>query len=78
MSSEILNYIRQKDKYLRKFRRLKDQSDYKLFVYHRNQVKYKKEKPKSQYYVYAVNENQNRQKKTKSNSERDWYQKVLV
>ena len=44
MSSEILNLIRQRDKYLRKFRRSKDQSDYKLFVYHRNQVTYKKEK----------------------------------
>ena len=62
MSSEILNLIRQRDKYLRKFRRSKDQSDYKLFVYHRNQVKYKKEKAKSQYCVHAVNENQNRPK----------------
>ena len=48
MSSEILNLIRQRDKYLRKFRRSKDQSDYKLFVYHRNEVIYKKEKAKSQ------------------------------
>ena len=63
MSSEILNLIRQRDKYLQKFRRSKDQSDYKLFVYHRNQVKYKKEKAKSQYCVHAVNENQNRPKK---------------
>ena len=62
MSSEILNLIRQRDKYLRKFRRSKDQSDYKLFVCHRNQVKYKKEKAKSQYYVHAVNETQNRPK----------------
>ena len=63
LSSEIVNLIRQRDKYLRKFRRSKDQSDYKLFVYHRNQVKYKKEKAKSQYCVHAVNENQNRPKK---------------
>ena len=49
-------------KYLIRQRRSKDQSDYKLFVYHRNQVKYKKEKAQSQYYVH-VNENQNRPKK---------------
>ena len=44
MSSEILNLIRQKDKYLRTFRRSKDQLDYNLFVYHKYQVKYKNQK----------------------------------
>ena len=37
-------------------------TNYKLFVYHRNQVKYKKEKAKSQYCVHAENETKTVQK----------------
>ena len=59
-----------RDNYLRQFRKSKNQSDYELFMYHRNQVKYKKEKDKSQYYINVVNENKNRPKKTMANFER--------
>ena len=73
MSTEIIKLINLRDNYLRQFRKSKNQSDYELFIYHRNQVKYKKEKDKSQYctyYINVVNENKNRPKKTMANVER--------
>ena len=63
MSTEMIKLINLRDNYLRQFRKSKNQSDYELFIYHRNQVKYKKEKDKSQYYINVVNENKNRPKK---------------
>ena len=63
MSTEMIKLINLRDTYLRQFRKSKNQSDYELFIYHRNQVKYKKEKDKSQYYINVVNENKNRPKK---------------
>ena len=56
MSTEMIKLINLRDNYLRQFRKSKNQSDYELFLYHRNQVKYKKEKDKSQYYINVVNE----------------------
>ena len=56
MSTEMMKLINLRDNYLRQFRKSKNQSDYELFIYHRNQVKYKKEKDKSQYYINVVNE----------------------
>ena len=44
MSTEMIKLINLRDN-----RKSKNQSDYELFIYHRNQVKYKKEKDKSQY-----------------------------
>ena len=58
MSTEMIKLINLRDNYLRQFRKSKNQSDYELFIYHRNQVKYK-EKDKSQYYINVVNENKN-------------------
>ena len=49
MSTEIIKLINLRDNYLRQFRKSKNQSDYEIFIYHRNQVKYKKENDKSQY-----------------------------
>ena len=63
MSTEMIKLINPRDNYLRQFRKSKNQSDYELFIYHRNQVKYKKEMDKSQYYINVVNENKNRPKK---------------
>ena len=63
MSTEMIKLINLRDNYLRQFRKSKNLSDYELFIYHRNQVKYKKEKDKSQYYINVVNENKNRPKK---------------
>ena len=63
MSTEMIKLINLRDNYLRQFRKSKNQSDYELFIYHRNQVKHKKEKDKSQYYINVVNENKNRPKK---------------
>ena len=63
MSTEMIKLINLRDTYLRQFRKSKNQSDYELFIYHRNQVKYQKEKDKSQYYINVVNENKNRPKK---------------
>ena len=63
MSTEMIKLINLRDNYLRQFRKSNNQSDYELFIYHRNQVKYKKEKDKSQYYINVVNENKNWPKK---------------
>ena len=63
MSTEIIKLINLRDNYLRQFRKSKNQPDYEMFIYHRNQVKYKKENDKSQYYMNVVNENKNRPKK---------------
>ena len=52
--NEMIKLINLRDNYLRQFRKSKNQSDYELFIYHRNQVKYKKEKDKSQYYINVV------------------------
>ena len=41
MSTEMIKFINLRDNYLRQFRKSKNQSDYELFIYHRNQVKYK-------------------------------------
>ena len=62
MSTEISKLINLRVNYLRQFRKFKNQSDYELLIYHRNQVKYKKEKNKYQYYINVVNENKNRPK----------------
>ena len=63
VSTEIIKLINLRDNYLRQFRKSKNQSDYELFIYHRNQVRNKEEKYKSQYYINVVNENKNRPKK---------------
>ena len=62
MSTEIIKLINLRDNYLRQFRKSKNQSDYEMFIYHRNQVKYKKENDKSRYDMNVVNENKNRPK----------------
>ena len=62
MSTEMIKLINLRDNYLRQFRKSKNQSDYELFIYHRNQVKYKKEKDTSKYYINVVYENKNRPK----------------
>ena len=73
MSAKMIKLINLRDNYLRQFSKSKNQSDYELFIYHRNQVKYKKEKDKSPYYINLVNENKNRPKKTMANFERGWF-----
>jgi len=58
ITSEILELIRQKDKYLCKFKKSTVDSEYEMCVSFRNQIRYKKERLKSQPYVNMVNENQ--------------------
>ena len=63
MSSEILDLIRNRDKFLSKFNRSKDQGDYGKYLHYRNQVKYNKGIAKSDYYGNVVNNNKNQPKK---------------
>ena len=57
MSHDILDLIRNRDKFLGRFRRTKVQSDYDRYLLYRNQVKHFKVKAKSEYYVNVVNDN---------------------
>ena len=63
ITSEILERIRLRDKYLTKFKKSKSQLDYDQYLMYRNQVRYKKDKAKANHYVNAVNDNQNQPKK---------------
>lgn len=63
MTSEILNLIRQRDSYFRKFKKTKQTTDYEKFIYLRNQVRYSTEKAKSQFYVDSIAENAHQPKK---------------
>jgi len=63
MCSEILDLIRNRDRFLSKFRKSKLQVDYDKYLSYRNQIKFKKCKAKSDYYVNLVNDNKNQPKK---------------
>ncbi|XP_051950049.1 uncharacterized protein LOC127620831 [Xyrauchen texanus] len=63
MTSDILDLIRQRDKWFRKFKRSTLSCDYDKYIYFRNQTSYKVQKTKSEFYADAITANLHQPKK---------------
>ena len=63
MTSDILDLIRQRDKWFIKFKRSNLPCDYDKYIYFRNQASYKVQRAKSEFYADAITANSHQSKK---------------
>ena len=63
MTTEIIDLIRQRDHYFRKYKKSNLQADFDKYVYNRNQARYHIQKAKADYYAEVVTENIHQPKK---------------